>query len=260
MASADYDLRSSLHRRLGARTSEQRLREAEMEVLAAARSWGLGIRDAGHIDDLQLLTDLQHYGVPTRLIDFTSNPMTALWFACQEPAQSAGSRSGVLLALNVTHWPTHSSLGDPSFTSYADLENPVGATLQSALAATTPFLVKSARPNDRLRAQEGFFISSALPKQDMFRAASPFRSIDVSASRGDADQLSVRLLAERKRGAPGSLPFVAVIISASLKAKLLGYLETTYDRRAQVLFPDYEGFRSYSSALGALGLPGVGAG
>src|SRR3954469_10219862 len=81
MRSADYALRSSLHRRLGGAMSETRTRAAEKQLLADARSWGLGVTATGHVDDLQLLADLQHYGIPTRLIDFTSNPMTALWFA-----------------------------------------------------------------------------------------------------------------------------------------------------------------------------------
>ncbi len=32
--------------------------------------------------DLGILTQLQHYGAATSLIDFTSNPLVALWFAC----------------------------------------------------------------------------------------------------------------------------------------------------------------------------------
>ena len=37
-----------------------------------------------NISDIALLADLQHKGAATNLIDFTSNALIALWFACQE--------------------------------------------------------------------------------------------------------------------------------------------------------------------------------
>ena len=249
MSSADYDLRSSLHRRLGPKTGEGAMRGAEIKLLSDARSWGLGIRETGHIDDLQLLTDLQHYGIPTRLIDFTNNPMTALWFACQTPGNTAVTRSGLLLALDVAKWPSFASVGS-SKGKWGSVGNPNGFTLENALKSDQPFLVESSTPNDRLRAQEGFFAAGATPRGGSLERVrrGPFVSLDVAAAHGDPNELKKMLLDERGRGAPGALPYVAVLIKSSLKGKLLRYLENTYNRRPRVLFPDYAGFKDYGSS------------
>lgn len=217
----------------------------------------MGIGPGGCVDDLQLLADLQHYGIATRLLDFTSNPMTALWFACQSPKSPGVAKSGILLALNTTGMRQISTV--PTGRSWGSAHSPTGSTLQDALQDSTPFLVRSAVPNERLRAQEGFFVAGAVPppRREMFASPSgksvhiasvdPFEAIDVPWVRGDYEKLEASLSADRQRGHPSSLPFVAVIIKAGLKKKLLRYLENTYNRSAKILFPDYAGLLEFRS-------------
>ena len=253
MSSVDYHLTSSLQRKLGWGATEAVMREAEVELLTAAREWGLGVGPGGHVDDLQLLADLQHYGIATRLVDFTSNPMTALWFACQPPAAGV-AKTGVLLALNTTGWKRLSTVAPPGSLTRDAVGDPTGSRLRLELAKPAPFVVESPIPNDRLRAQEGFFIAGAVPpdtsqavEHGRIFTIDPFEAFAVPWQRGNPDELAARLGANRQRGHPTALPFVAVIINAGLKAKLLRYLEDTYNRTARVLFPDYAGFLEFRS-------------
>lgn len=255
MSNADYALTSSLHRQVGG-PDEAAVRTSELSILREARSWGLGTHATGRVDDLQLLSDLQHFEVPTRLIDVTSNPMTALWFACQDQTpDSAGS--GLLLALNVTKWNRLSTVAGAGELTRASLNNPEGARLEQAINAGDPFVVESAAPNARLRAQEGFFVSGSVPSGPPAREVdmsgekvavvtrSPFQSIRVEWPAGTSPEELERRLLNPDVGRPRSLPFVAVIIKANLKSKLRKYLEGTYNRSARVLFPDYQGYSRY---------------
>lgn len=45
----------------------------------------------------------QHFGVPTRLLDLTSNPLVALYFCCKDKPQTDGS-VWVLNEINFYHW------------------------------------------------------------------------------------------------------------------------------------------------------------
>lgn len=260
MSSADYEVWSSLHRTLGRFATEEKLRSAEQKTLRDAREWGLGVQATGHVDDLQLLSDLQHYGIATRLLDFTSNSMTALWFACQDPKDARAAKSGLLLALNTTKWNTYLTVGRPNEHTYDVGDDPTGARLRGALSRPEAFRVESSAPNDRQRAQEGFFVTGAVPTPDFLKLptsngvsgtlfnTTPFVGLDVPFPPGDPEKLHNQLTEERRPGSPRAVPFVAVIIRAQLKAKLLRYLEGTYNRSSRVLFPDYSGFLEFSQA------------
>ncbi|WP_292708578.1 FRG domain-containing protein [Microbacterium sp. 67-17] len=254
MSSADYDLSSSLHRQVGG--DEEQLRTAEIEILGRARKWGLGVESTGYVDDLQLLSDLQHYGIATRLIDFTSNPMTALWFACQTPKSPALAKAGLLLALNTTAWERVATVRSRTLT-VADLSDPNGATLRAVLRGATPVIVESPSPNARLRAQEGFFVTGPVPERERVNLVhgfelvdtTPFKSLHVPFQPGNPEVLQGALLNERNAGRPPKVPFVAVIVSSPLKTKLLRYLEGTYNRSARTLFPDFAGFKEFDTLV-----------
>lgn len=53
-------------------------------LLSAARERGFGYDNGQNLTDLELLAKLQHFGGATGLIDFTRNPLVALWFSCED--------------------------------------------------------------------------------------------------------------------------------------------------------------------------------
>ena len=87
LESSKYDVSSAALRRID--QSETRdvphdeFVEAVKEMAEKARLRGHHIRDKAKRSQLELLADLQHFGAATCLIDFSKNPLIALWFACQ---------------------------------------------------------------------------------------------------------------------------------------------------------------------------------
>ena len=51
------------------------------DILMKTRAGGFSIEHGREESDLQLLAELQHFGTPTGLLDFTWNPLVAMWFA-----------------------------------------------------------------------------------------------------------------------------------------------------------------------------------
>lgn len=259
LANCNYALTSSLHRQLdgeGAVITEDVLFEREERTLEEARRWGLGVEGGQLVDDLQLLADLQHFGVPTRLIDVTSNPMTALWFATEkivralDKPQPDYSATGLLVALNMPWYnelatkdrpeTVFKTVGSPAAT-LGDIKGGLSAKRRAGLKLETPFVVSSSMPNPRLRAQEGYFIASAHPQ----KSVAPMTSLNIRVPQGDSHEVRTLLTEDKERGLPKTLPFVAIFIKASVKKQLRTYLRLTYSRTAKTLFPDYSGFRNF---------------
>jgi hypothetical protein len=246
---ASWDFSASLFREVsaeGGEVTEAKIRKREMEILSEARRWGLG-RDLGpSATDMHMLAILQHHGVPTRLIDVTANPMTALWFAVEEHRPDAKGdvrRSpAVLFAIDVTKTEWHETFQYGE--NWGQAQNPLSASYKQALNKSGKdsqmFRLFSALPDERMKAQEGFFLGSAIPKQ---HKAPGVLGINPIGPAPGAAQLGKLLSTERGKGRPANVPFCAIVIPAAIKDKLRDPLKRTYNRRRRVLFPDVDGFR-----------------
>ena len=110
LADSEYQLESSLYRRL-----QSPKREISQDIFIRALDNLIKIakrekhdRKDGHVlSDLELLSNLQHYGAATCLIDFTRNPLIALWFACQPHHKTENGETnpadGKIVAVNANH-------------------------------------------------------------------------------------------------------------------------------------------------------------
>ncbi len=248
---AAWDFSPFLYRELRSEVgevTEDRMRAREGEILDEARRWGLG-RDLGSsATDMHLLAVLQHHGVPTRLIDVTSNPMTALWFAVEEhrPDSEGNVRRspGVLFAIDVTRTDWYETFQHGEGPTWADLENPLAATYRRAIRRSQQtrqmFRAFPALPDERMKAQEGFFLGRTVPKRH--RAPGVLGLNPIGPAPG-SEKLNKLLFKQEGPGRPASLPFCAIVIPAAVKDLVRDPLKRTYNRRRRVLFPDVDGFR-----------------
>jgi hypothetical protein len=158
-----YKLIPSLYRHPNI-TSIDQLRKLERELMVRFRQRSLPYHSRDLRDDWEALFFMQHYGVPTRLLDWTENSLVGLHFALMSPrAPSSRSQvSAVIWVLDPFSWNQaalrHVSYqGGPLTAGDDDLKGYGPALPASTAMSEFPVALYGAHNSPRIVAQQGAF-------------------------------------------------------------------------------------------------------
>lgn len=236
---------------------EKAVSEYETRVLREANSWGVGHGSETFPTFLSALATIQHHAstngstvptIGTRLLDVSSEPLTALWFATKTYGQPRGRiPDGVVLAIRSDVMPvfgTHSSQRGTSDAA-SGLE---GGWSRLSRRGGGAFVVRPEFPSPRMAAQNSLFLASKVPKKQRWSglAAIGIDGLDLGVASGIrplTDNARDFLLgASQTVGRPQRPEFTAIIVPGDIKDRLREALQTTYGRTESAIFPDVQGF------------------
>lgn len=152
---AGWALSSSLSRISDSPTSitNSDLNRAEGELLDEARRWVTAPPEIPQTD-LEWLALLQHHGIPTRMVDFSKNPLVGVFFAVETLDDIEGRVFAVLVPKESSRLPTDSA-------------ERIGNIPSGEVRLWTP----RREISPRLAAQEGVFVLGQLPSTKTIRYA-----------------------------------------------------------------------------------------
>lgn len=179
------ELLPSLYRpRINPKAADGTPSELEAQLVARFRDRSLPYHSRSLSDDIETLFFMQHYGVPTRLLDWTGNPFVGLFFALRSAKFSlagggalAFANDAVVWVLDPTRWnraalehisfrggpldPSHDALGP--YKLIGDIDR----------LAAHPVAIYGAHNSQRIVAQQGTFViygSNITPMERLYRS------------------------------------------------------------------------------------------
>lgn len=116
--------------------------------------------DFKELDAFGKLVKMQHYGAPTRLLDFTGNPLIALYFACDDGTQKKEDGEVLLCKIPMfyeSQVPLALILKDlfPEYNNnFIQINEP---NVKSILENSTVMGIRAKLRNERIKNQDGYF-------------------------------------------------------------------------------------------------------
>lgn len=220
--------------------SSDTLIDHERNMLATARR--LGMDNAQHLGDWEILARLRHSGAANRLIDVTTDPFVALYMLC-DPTEHTTSREkdGALVAIKMTALTQIKRPWDTG--SYDEM---VGKSDRATLLFSTPPI------DPRIAAQRGAFVLSSEPLAEADEITNELMKIDKPSSWARASMTTMcgTDLSLGKSGRRQELfPNMFVIrIPWQVKSPLMGILEKHFGYTRESIYPDWAGLaQSFSN-------------
>lgn len=134
--------------------------DAEVIEIACYETLLLGIKNPylNTFDPIELLMNLQHFGIPTRLLDWSSDILIALFFACYDEKEEFIHKDGNLYVVERSQY-TPFKINSSENNSFRQPINPSTIDLfKKRLYTNDIHVIEPVIKNPRLRIQDGCFM------------------------------------------------------------------------------------------------------
>ena len=168
----NWEVESGAYRRLHSDASEQPVEDLvqyQENLIHQAKQYDIEIKN--DMSDIFVLSELQHYGAATSLIDFTKSALIALWFACQHSKRNnENEMSGKVFCLDISVPKRFLQLKGEEQESKSISEvlqlNFQGQDKVSGADSKATAIWKPAMANNRIIKQDSLFIFNKTGKLD----------------------------------------------------------------------------------------------